>query len=65
MTHSDFSEKKQQELLAEAKTQLMKYAAETRVIKRSQGATLKCLALVFCGWELKVAEEYDFIGNTG
>ncbi len=39
----------------------MQYVADEQVIKRSQGTMLKCLALVFCGWELKAAKEYDSI----
>ncbi len=58
---SEFSEEKQQEQLDEAKDQLKKYAADDRVIRRNKGTPLKCAALVFCGWELKAVEEYEFI----
>jgi len=57
---SEFSEEKQRELSADAKEQLEKYAADERVVRRSRGTTLKCIGLVFSGWELKAAEEYDF-----
>ncbi len=57
---SEFSDEKQQEQLDEAKNQLKKYAADDRVSRRNKGTTLKCAALVFCGWELKAAEDYDF-----
>ncbi|MCP4689497.1 MAG: AAA family ATPase [Desulfobacterales bacterium] len=53
MKRGDFSEKKAQELLAKAKDQLATYAGDQRVIKRSKGTSLKCIALIFHGWELK------------
>ena len=59
MKRGEFSEEAQQALLADAKDQLKKYAADDRVIKRSTGTTLICAALVFCGWKLKTAEEYS------
>ena len=59
LARTDFSEFKQNAALADAKKQLKQYAADERFIKRNQGTGLKCLALVFCGWELKAAEEYD------
>jgi len=59
MKRSDFSEEKTKELLMEAKIQLLKYAADKRVIKRRKRTTLKCLVLVFCGWEMKAAEAYE------
>ena len=59
LARTDFSEDKQHAALADAKKQLKQYAADERLIKRNQGAGLKCLALVFCGWEMKAAEEYD------
>ncbi len=65
ITRSEFSEEKQQELLADANDQLKKYVADDRVIRRSKGTTLKCAALVFCGWELKTAEESDPIEKEG
>ncbi|MCP4752190.1 MAG: hypothetical protein GY866_14935 [Proteobacteria bacterium] len=58
MKRGDFSEKKAQELLTKAKDQLTTYAEDQRVIKRSKGATLKCIALVFHGWELKAVESF-------
>ena len=45
------------EKLEEAKTQLRRYAADARVVKRNQGAKLSCVALVFSGWELKIMQE--------
>jgi hypothetical protein len=59
LARTDFSENKQNAALADAKKQLKQYAADERFIKRNQGTRLKCLALVFCGWEMKAAEEYD------
>ena len=59
LARTDFSEDKQHAALADAKKQLKQYAADERLIKRNQGTGLKCLALVFCGWEMKAAEEYD------
>ncbi len=53
----EFSEKEKKANLAEARIQLAKYAADERVVRRSRGTTLKRLALVFSGWELKAAEE--------
>ncbi len=53
----EWSETVQTEICSEAATQLKQYAADTRVLKRIQGATLKCLVLIFSGWELKVAQE--------
>jgi len=45
----EFSEDKQRELSAKAKGQLMRYAADERVIRRSRGTTLKCIGLIFSG----------------
>ena len=59
LARTDFSEDKQHAALADAKKQLKQYAADERLIKRNQGTGLKCLAMVFCGWEMKAAEEYD------
>ena len=59
LARTDFSEDKQNAALTDAKKQLKQYAADERLIKRNQGTGLKCLALVFCGWEMKAAEEYD------
>jgi hypothetical protein len=57
---SEFSDKKKDDLSAAAKAQLMKYAADERVVRRSRGTVLKCLGLIFSGWEMKAAEEYDW-----
>ncbi len=54
----DISKESVNESLAAAKRQLTKYAGDERVIRRGKGTTLKCLALVFSGWELKAAEEH-------
>ncbi len=59
MKRSEFSNDKIKKQLGEAKGQLMKYAADERIVRRSRGTVLKCLAMVFSGWELKAAEEYD------
>ncbi len=59
MKRGDFSKERVNESLAAAKRQLLKYAGDERVVSRGKGTTLKCLALVFSGWELKAAEEYS------
>ena len=59
LARKDFSEDKQHALLADAKKQLKKYAADERIIKRTERTYLKCLALVFCGWEMKAAKQYS------
>jgi len=56
ITRGEFSEEKMTEQLADAKTQLMKYADDEGIIRRCGGAALKRIALVFSGWELKAAE---------
>ena len=57
MTRSEFSEEKMKELLDEAKLQLIKYSSDEGIIRRTGGAALKSLVLVFSGWELKASEE--------
>ncbi|MCP4690403.1 MAG: ATP-binding protein [Desulfobacterales bacterium] len=57
MKRGDFSEKKAQKLLGEAKDQLARYARDQRIINRCGGAALKRIALVFHGWELKVLKD--------
>ncbi len=52
---SEFTDEKMKEQLAEAKTQLKKYAADEEIIRRCGGAELKRIALVLSGWELKAA----------
>ena len=54
---TEFTDEKMTELLAEAKAQLTKYAADERIIRKNGGAELKRIALIFSGWELKAAEE--------
>ncbi|MDM8551298.1 PD-(D/E)XK nuclease domain-containing protein [Desulfobacterales bacterium HSG2] len=56
LKRSEFSEENKKAQLTKAEGQLTKYAADERVVRRS-GTTLKCLTLVFSGWELKAAEE--------
>jgi hypothetical protein len=53
----EFSEEKMKEKLAEAGNQLARYAADARVVRRSRGTMLKCISLIFSGWELKAAED--------
>ena len=57
LTRGEFSDEKMNEQLADAETHLAKYAGDERVIRRCGAAAMKCLALVFSGWELKAAEE--------
>jgi hypothetical protein len=63
MKRSEFSEEKMRAKLAEAEGQLAGYAADERVVRDSGGARLRCLVLVFSGWELKAAEECDLPGT--
>jgi hypothetical protein len=53
MTRGEFSEDKSAEKLSEAEDQLARYAADERVVRRSRGTTLKRIAMVYSGWELK------------
>ncbi len=62
LARGEFSEKKMEKKMAEAREQLARYAADPRVAGRG-GTRLKCLALVFSGWEMKAAEEYDPSGK--
>ncbi len=48
-----------EENLAEAQKQLRQYAHAERIVKSTQQASLKCLIVIFCGWEMKVAEEIE------
>ncbi len=57
MKRSEFSEERMKAKLAEAEAQLAGYAADERVVSRCGGTMLRCLTLVFSGWELKAAEE--------
>ncbi len=59
LARADFSEDKRKALLDDAENQLKKYSADERIIKPGQGTSLKCLALIFCGWEMKAAVEYE------
>jgi len=58
LARTDFSEDKLHVLVADAENQLRKYAADERIIKRTEETSLKCLALVFCGWEMKAAVDF-------
>jgi hypothetical protein len=49
----------QEEHLEEARKQLRQYAGDKRVIRKTQQVTLKCLVLIFCGWEMKLAEAVE------
>ncbi len=55
LTRGEFSEEKMKEQLADAEAQLAKYASDDGIIRRCGEKTVKCLALVFSGWELKAA----------
>ena len=57
ITRKEWSETTQTEKYSEAVAQLQQYAADTHIRKRIQGATLKCLVLVFSGWELTLSRE--------
>jgi len=57
MKKTECSKEILEENLAEARKQLAQYANDERIVRSRRGATLKCLVLVFCGWELKRAEE--------
>ena len=58
----EFTQDLLREKLAQAREQLERYSTDPRVIEGNEGAKLTCLALVFCGWELKVAREFDVTG---
>ncbi len=53
----EYTEELLQENLTEARDQLRKYARDERISRHKQGITMKCLTLIFCGWEMKLAEE--------
>ena len=57
ITRKNWAEVRQTAQLDDARAQLQQYAGDDRVIRTSRGATLKCLVLVFNGWELTLAEE--------
>jgi len=58
----EFTQDLLQEKLAQAQEQLERYSTDPRIIEGNAGAQLTCLALVFCGWELKVAQEFVVTG---
>ena len=55
---SEFTQDLVQEKLAQAREQLERYSTDPRLTQGDQEAELTCLALVFCGWELKVARAF-------
>jgi hypothetical protein len=59
MKRKEWSAERQAEELAEAWKQLQQYGTDDRITRSSRGASLKCLVLVFCGWEMKLAEEVE------
>ncbi len=56
LSRTGFTEEKTNALLSDAKTQLKRYASDSRISGKTGCGSLKCLALVFSGWELKAAE---------
>ena len=60
MKRGEFTERKLAEHLLDAEKQLEKYSSDPKVVKNCAGTKLKCLALVFSGWELKAEKEYEF-----
>ncbi len=56
---SEFSDDKRKAKLSKARGQLVQYARDERVVRQTRGTTLKCLALVFSGWEMVAAEECE------
>lgn len=58
ITRQEFTEGKMKAALAQAKTQLQRYATDARVVKRSRGSQVVKIALVFAGWELKAMDEF-------
>ncbi len=57
LTRSEFNETLLQEKLTEAKAQLRQYGRDPRLQVLGAGIQLKSIAMVYCGWELKVMEE--------
>ncbi len=55
----DFTEAVSREKIAEAFQQHEKYSKDANFIQRSKGRSLKSLALVFSGWELKAAGDLE------
>jgi hypothetical protein len=55
----EYTKQLEQEKLKEAHEQLRKYSSDERILRYQQHITIKCISLVFCGWELKVAEELE------
>lgn len=57
LTRKEWSEKRQEEERSEASRQLRQYSQDDRIKKRRKTSVLKCLTLIFRGWELTLAEE--------
>lgn len=58
ISRSDFSEDKLNTKIAEAQTQLARYATDARIQAVASKVTLKKLALIYNGWELVYREEW-------
>lgn len=58
VARSEYNAEKLQEKIAEAETQFQKYANDERIAKVAQQLPLKCLILVYSGWELVYREEW-------
>ncbi len=52
-----FTEAHLAETITEAKSQLRKYRADSRIVAMAENVTIKCLILVFHGWELVYQDE--------
>jgi len=59
ITRGEYTEELLQQKLTEARDQLRKYANDERVVRHKKGVTMRFLAIVFCGWEMKVIEEVN------
>lgn len=59
LTRKEGTEEAQQACRQEAARQLRQYASDPRIVTRTQPAALTCLALIFCGWELILAEAIE------
>jgi len=59
ITRSEFTQECLEDKIKDAKSQLLQYANDSRVIKRNKGVTLKLVMLIFRGWELVHCEEVE------
>ena len=59
ITRSEFTQECLETQIKDAKSQLLQYANDPRVIKRNRGVTLKLVMLIFRGWELVHYEEVE------